>query len=66
MISNVTLAEEYERLRNEFGWGKKELLACNQEAMRAAFVPEPVKERLAAKLQAAYGVGELSRTEPGQ
>jgi adenosine deaminase len=54
-ISNVTLTEEYERLRRHFGWGKKELLACNLEAARAAFAPEPVRERLAAKLQAAYG-----------
>jgi adenosine deaminase len=63
-ISNVTLTEEYERLRRHFGWGRKELLACNLEAVRAAFVPEPARERLAARLQAAYGVGELSRTEP--
>jgi len=56
-ISNVTLTKEYARLGRNFGWGKTELLACNQEAVRAAFLPEPARERLAAKLEAAYAEG---------
>ena len=62
-ISNVTLTEEYELLRRHFGWGTKELLACNEEAVRAAFVPEEIKERLTAQLRAAYG-GEESARQP--
>jgi adenosine deaminase len=51
-ITNVTLEQEYTRLREHFGWGKQELLACNRAALQAAFVEEPVRERLLARLTA--------------
>jgi len=49
-ITNVTLDGEYGRLREHFGWGEAELLACNRAALKAAFVDEPTKARLLARL----------------
>jgi adenosine deaminase len=63
-ITNVTLEQEYLRLREHFGWGDEELLACNREALRAAFVDEPVRVRLLAQLIA--GCPEVSPLKPGQ
>jgi adenosine deaminase len=51
-IANVTLEQEYDRLRQHFGWGAEELLACNREALRAAFLDEPLRARLLAQLTA--------------
>lgn len=51
-ITNVTLEQEYARLREHFCWGDTELAACNREALRAAFVEEPVRERLMSRLAA--------------
>jgi adenosine deaminase len=51
-ITNVTLEEEYSRLRENFGWGNKELLACNQEALRSAFLDEADRTRLLDQLGA--------------
>ena len=51
-ITNVTLEREYVRLRDEFGWSDGELLECNREALRAAFVDEPTRARLLGQLAA--------------
>jgi adenosine deaminase len=51
----VTLTQEYERLHQAFGWGKEQFLQCNLNALRAAFVPEPVKQQLIDRLLEAYG-----------
>jgi adenosine deaminase len=51
-ITNVTLEQEYDRLRKRFGWCDDELHACNREALRAAFVEEPVRAHLLAQLGA--------------
>lgn len=52
-ITNVTLEQEYARLGEAFGWGAEELLACNREALRAAFVDEETRGRLMTKLEEA-------------
>lgn len=49
-ITNVTLEQEYARLREHFGWSDEELLACNREALRAAFLDEPTRGRLLQQL----------------
>jgi adenosine deaminase len=54
-ISETTLEREYEIMRKQFNWGSAELLACNLEAVRAAFIPDAVKLRLEQKLVSAYG-----------
>jgi len=51
-ITNVTLEQEYARLRENFGWGDDELAACNRAALRAAFLDEPTRARLLTKLGA--------------
>jgi len=53
-ITNISLSEEYRRLREHFGWGRAEFLACNLEALRAAFVEDSVKFSLSQKLNDEY------------
>jgi adenosine deaminase len=50
-ITNVTLEQEYDRLREHFGWTDAELLICNREAIRAAFVEEKLKSQLLDRLE---------------
>jgi adenosine deaminase len=52
-ITNITLTEEYRNLEEHFGWTSKDLLACNQAAIDAAFVEESIKRELRARLVAA-------------
>jgi adenosine deaminase len=52
-ITNVTLKQEYARLREHFGWGDEELLTCNREALRAAFLDDSTRARLLGQLTAA-------------
>jgi adenosine deaminase len=54
-ITNITLNEEYCRLHDQFAWGAEEFAACNREALRAAFVEDSVKNRLASQLALAAG-----------
>jgi adenosine deaminase len=49
-ITNITLEQEYARLREHFAWSDAELMACNREALRAAFVEDEVRQRLLARL----------------
>ncbi len=49
-ITNVTLEQEYGRLHESFGWGSTEFLACNREALRAAFIDDPLRTQLLAQL----------------
>jgi adenosine deaminase len=51
-ITSVTLEQEYARLRENFHWTDDELLTCNREALRAAFLDEPTRARLLAQLTA--------------
>src|SRR5882757_9391850 len=58
-ITNISLSEEYWRMHDQFGWGNREFLACNLEALRAAFVEDSVKHLLSQKLESAYStIGE--------
>jgi adenosine deaminase len=52
-ITNITLNEEYARLRQHFGWGNPEFAACNRAALDAAFLDEPTKKSLTARFTAA-------------
>ncbi len=53
-ITDVTLADEYERLAAAFGWTAADFLACNEAALRAAFLPDAERERLRARLREGY------------
>jgi adenosine deaminase len=54
-MTGTTLTGEYELLRDVFGWGGRELLRCNRAALAAAFAPEEVKRRVAARLEPDAG-----------
>ncbi len=47
---DTTLTGEYERLRAGFGWREEHFRRCNRAALSAAFAPEEVKQRVAARL----------------
>ncbi|MDE3202554.1 MAG: adenosine deaminase [Acidobacteriota bacterium] len=51
-ITNVTLEQEYARLREHFRWNDEHFIASNREALRAAFIDEETRARLLAKLDA--------------
>ena len=53
-ITNITLTQEYEKLHQVFGWDEDHFLQCNLNAVRAAFLPEPVKQRLENQLRTEY------------
>ena len=49
-LVGVTLAEEYQKLHDAFGWGEREFLHCNLRAVEAAFLPEAEKKVLKRSL----------------
>jgi adenosine deaminase len=53
-VTDVRLTQEYERLRDTFGWTLADLRQVNRNAIDAAFVSDEVKERLTAIIDAAY------------
>lgn len=53
-ITDITLTQEYEKLHQFFAWDKQHFLHCNLEALRASFLPETTRQRLAAQLQESY------------
>jgi adenosine deaminase len=53
-ITDITLTQEYEKLHQYFAWDTHHFLRSNLEAIRAAFLPEPARQRLAAQLQESY------------
>jgi adenosine deaminase len=55
-ISQTSLQREYAQIQERFGWGTTELLTCNLEAVRAAFIPESLKHKLALRLMAEYPI----------
>lgn len=50
-VTDVRLTQEYERLRDVFGWTLADFAAVNRDALDAAFAPEPVKRRVAQALE---------------
>jgi len=53
-ISDVTLCDEYENLRSEFGWDTYRFLRCNMEALEHAFTSKAVKDRLRERIKHEY------------
>jgi adenosine deaminase len=49
-ITDITLEQEYEKIRREFGWTDQDFLRCNLMALEAAFIPEEIKKQLARQL----------------
>ncbi|MGZ3626688.1 MAG: adenosine deaminase, partial [Ktedonobacteraceae bacterium] len=53
-LCNINLTREYENLHANFGWDETHFLQCNLNAIRAAFLPETIKQQLENKLQEGY------------
>ncbi len=53
-ITDITLEQEYENMRNTFGWTSEEFLQCNLNAVEAAFIPDDLKKQLSGRLRDSY------------
>ncbi len=53
-IVDITLNREYNKLHENFGWGKQDFYDCNVNAVKAAFIPEALKEKLLQQLAEGY------------
>jgi adenosine deaminase len=53
-LCNINLTREYEKLHDVFGWDETHFFQCNLNAIRAAFLPETVKQRLESELREGY------------
>jgi adenosine deaminase len=62
-ITDTTLEREYRELGQTFGWGRKEFLRCNLEALRAAFLPAEIKQDLQTRITAVYSDGSRLGSE---
>ena len=54
MLNPATLTGEYEGMARVFGWGEREFLLTNLMGLAAAFADQASKEKLRARLIAAY------------
>ncbi|MBC6462051.1 adenosine deaminase [Actinomadura sp. HBU206391] len=57
-VTDVRLTQEYERLRDAFGWTLADFEQINRNALAAAFAAEPVKRRIVGALD--QGFAEVS------
>lgn len=53
-VTDVRLTDEYERLRDTFGWTPADFERVNRNALDAAFAAGPVRDRVAAILDRGY------------
>jgi len=53
-LANITLSKEYEKLHETFGWDAEDFFQCNRNALKAAFVPDDVRNKLLARLANGY------------
>ena len=50
-ITDITLEEEYEKIRREFGWTDHDFVRCNLMALEAAFIPEEMRSTLTERIK---------------
>jgi adenosine deaminase len=53
-ISNVTLAEEYNKLKQVFEWNTHHIKTCNLAAIGNAFTTNEIKSTIRQKIESAY------------
>ncbi len=51
---NITLAGEYQKLHETFGWTKEHFVKCNSDALHASFISENEKKELLGRLGDEY------------
>lgn len=56
-ITHITLSEEYAKLHQTFGWDTNDFYQCNRSALKAAFIPDDVRNKLLARLADGYEQG---------
>jgi adenosine deaminase len=53
-VTDVRLTQEYERLRDTFGWTLADFEQVNRNALDAAFAPDSVKRRVVGTIDKAF------------
>ncbi|HMQ06721.1 MAG TPA: adenosine deaminase [Saprospiraceae bacterium] len=53
-LSRINLSREYDKVATHFGWTSEQFLQCNLEAIRHAFLEEPIKDMLRKRLVSGY------------
>ncbi|MEO7309606.1 MAG: adenosine deaminase [Chitinophagaceae bacterium] len=53
-ITNITLNQEYVKMKQSFGWETADFFKCNMYALEAAFLPKKEKEKLMKKMTGKY------------
>jgi adenosine deaminase len=53
-LVNITLNQEYAKLHETSGWDTQDFFHCNRNALKAAFVPDDVRNKLLARLADGY------------
>ncbi len=53
-LSWIDLNQEYDKVTTHFGWTSEQFLHCNLEAIRHAFLNEPIKDRIRKQLVSGY------------
>jgi len=59
-MTGTTLAREYRELERAFAWVEADFFKCNIAAIRAAFLPAEVKQRLQSRLVEAHSSSRVS------
>ena len=54
-ITNITLEQEYAKLRDAFSWTDERFLQCNLKGIDAAFIPDETKRVLSERLRTGFG-----------
>jgi adenosine deaminase len=50
-ITDITLEQEYQNVREAFGWTDQQFLRCNLNAVQASFIPDDLKKKLSSRLR---------------
>ncbi len=53
-VSDVTINQEYQKLKNQLNFTIEDFFKCNINALEASFISEEEKERLKGILKAGY------------
>ena len=53
-LANITLSQEYHKLHQTFGWGPEDFYHCSKNALKAAFIPDDLRNVLMEELTAGY------------
>jgi len=56
-IVNITLSQEYAKLHETFGWEPEDFYHCNRNVLKAAFVPDNVRNKLLERLAEGFQQG---------